>query len=133
MATIYVIFASEDHPSCNRLVDLANGAKLPVRFEFTEPKLPWVPSWKGQTRAKMFKCDGAIVLLSKKTREAVGVSWEISCAGEAQLPVLGVHIDKFQKGSLPDGLQDAQIIEWNWPEIASFIQSFTKRAWSAPA
>src|SRR5262249_4149303 len=104
-----------------------------ARFERMEAKLPWVPLWKGQCRTKVRECDAAIVLLSKKTNQGVGIGWELECASEAQMPLLGGHVDKYEKGSAPAELKGCPIIDWNWPEIAGFIQGLSKDKWTARA
>ena len=98
-----------------------------------QAKQPWVPLWKSQCRTRMFNSDGAIVLISKKTQQGAGLSWELQCAREAQTPIIGVQVDKYEKGTTPEPLGAAPIIEWNWPEIASFIQSVQRRSKSSSA
>src|SRR3982750_2051140 len=112
---IFVIYAAEDHLFFDRLAEQARTAKLPVTFERMQAKQPWVPLWKGQCRTRMFGSDGAIVIISKKTQQGSGVSWELECAREAGTPTIGVHVDKYDKGTVPEGLGDAKIIDWNWP------------------
>jgi hypothetical protein len=128
---VYVIFAPEDQIAYNRLNDQARKSKVDVAFSLMQPKLPWVPLWKGQCRTKIRECNGAVLLISKPTKDSPGLSYEIACAREAEIPILGVHVDKFNKGALPDGLGDSPVIDWNWPEIETFLQSFNKRTWGA--
>jgi hypothetical protein len=130
---IFVIYAAEDHQFFDRLAEQARTARLAVTFERMQAKQPWVPSWKGQCRTRMFNSDGAIVLITKKISKEAGVNWELQCAREAQTPVIGVFVDKFDKGALPEGFGDATTIEWNWPEIASFIQSVKRSSKTSSA
>lgn len=127
-SNIFVIYAAEDHAFFDRLAEQARTAKLPVTFERMQAKQPWVPHWKGQCRTRMFNSDGAIVLISKRTHQGPGISWELACAREAQTPIIGVQVDKYEKGKTPEELGDAMVIEWNWPEIAGFIQSVQRAA-----
>ena len=128
---IYIIYALDDHMACDRLIDQAKKAKLAVEFERMLTKTPWVPLWKSQSRTRIRGCDGVIFLISKNTNEGLGTSWELECASEAGLPILGIQVDRMKKGTLPPGLVSTSVIEWNWPEIETFLQSFSKRGWSA--
>ena len=130
---IFVIYAAEDHTLFDRLAEQARAAKLPVAFERMQAKQPWVPLWKSQCRTRMVSADGAIVLISKRTHQGAGIPWELQCAKEAHTPIIGVHVDKYEKGKVPDELASAQIIEWNWPEIQNFIQSVKRSSRTSAA
>lgn len=128
---IYIIFALEDNMACDRLIDQARNSKVPVEFQRMLTKVPWAPLWKAQSRSRIFGCEGAIFLISKNTNDGVGLAWELACVKEAGLPLLGVQVDRMKRGAVPEGFGDSKVIEWNWPEIETFIQSFTKRTWGA--
>lgn len=125
MTRVFVIYATDDYRYFERLSEQARSAKFPVEFDRMQVKQPWVSGWKGGCRARVFQCDGAIVLVSKKTSQG-GVAWELECARTIGIPLLGVHVDKHDRGSVPAELSAAQVIEWNWPDIARFIQSLAK-------
>jgi hypothetical protein len=122
---VFVICAPKDEVFFVRLTDQARSAKLPVEFDHTLLKQSWVPHWKAQCRTRIYPCGGAIVLISKNTREG-GIGWELECARAFEIPMLGVHVDQHERGSVPKELLGWGVIEWNWPEIARFIQSLTK-------
>lgn len=42
-------------------------------------------------------------------------------ANEEEIPMLGVHIHKDDKGATPTELSGYKVIEWSWPGIESFI------------
>ncbi|MBZ5626724.1 MAG: hypothetical protein LAQ69_49805 [Acidobacteriia bacterium] len=122
----FLVYAEEDYRFRDLLVNQAKSLRLPVEFTDMPNKQPWVPKWKTTCRTRAFECDGAIVFISKKTRQGEGVKFELECVGETQMPVLGVYVEKGEKPALPDELRDSRVIEWNWPEIASFLQSLGK-------
>ena len=130
---IFVIYAAEDHALFDRLAEQARAAKLPVAFERMQAKQPWVPLWKSQCRTRMVNSDGAIVLISKRTHQGSGVPFELQCAKEVQTPIIGVHVDKHERGKVPEDLGDARVIDWNWPEISSFILSLKRASKSSVA
>jgi len=91
-----------------------------------QTKEPWVPAWKAQVRTRIFRCAGAVVLLSKNTNKG-GLAWELECATSVDLPVLAIQTDAAQKGNVPAELRDPAI-EWNWPDIQRFMQGLGKAA-----
>ncbi len=131
MTRVFVICVPEDSRLFERLAEQARTAKLQVEFDRMQVKEPWIPAWKGQARTRIFRCNGAIVLLSKNTNKG-GLAWELECARAVDLPMLGVHADKLEKGSVPAELVDSSVVEWNWPDIARFIQGLGKTS-AAPA
>jgi len=122
---VFVICVPEDSRSFDRLAEQARGAKLAVEFDRMQVKEPWIPAWKGQARTRIFKCNGAIVLLSKNTNKG-GLAWELECARAVDLPLLGIQADKHEKGFVPQELTDCPVLEWNWPDIQRFIQELGK-------
>ena len=85
-------------------------------------KEPWDIAWKTNCRTKIKGCDGMIALVSKNTAKADGQLWEIACTKEEKLPVLGIYIDKDDKPLvLPLQLAGVRVLEWTWPNIASFL------------
>jgi hypothetical protein len=86
-------------------------------------KEPFDERWKSQCRTKMKGCDGVVALLSKNTMKATGARWEMWCANDEKIPLIGVHIDRDNKGAIPPELSGKKVIEWTWAGIASFINS----------
>ena len=54
---------------------------------------------------------------------ADGAQWEMRCADEEGIPMIGVHIHSDEKGPTPAALTGKPVIEWTWPGIAAFIDS----------
>lgn len=59
-----------------------------------------------------------IVMLSKNTFHSSGVRWEIKCAKDERIPVIGMHIKKNNKGAVPPELKGIPIIEWTWDNLS---------------
>ena len=125
MATkrIFVSFAMEDVRSRDFLVGQARNNNSPFEFTDMSVKTPWDSSWKTQCRARIKGCHGLIALISKDTMRADGARWEIQCAREEGIPVLGVQIYRDNKGVVPPELNGGRVIEWGWDSIAFFINS----------
>jgi hypothetical protein len=125
MTRIYVIHADEDYLSYDRLAAQTRTARLAVDFDHMPEKQTWVPHWKGNCRNRIYRCGGAIVLLSKNTARG-GVGWELECAQACALPMLGLCVEGFKTPAIPEELSDWPVVDWNWPEIERFIQTLAK-------
>lgn len=121
---IFISFAIEDKKYRDFLVAQAKNEKSPFTFVDMSVKKPWKQSeWKRRCREKIRKCDGVIVLLSNNTYHSGGTRWEIKCALEEDVQIIGMHIRKEEKFSIPPELEGEDIIEWSWDEIDEFVKS----------
>ncbi len=123
MARLFISFAAEDVRSRDFLTAQSKLPACPFEFTDMSVKTPWDSAWKTNCRTKIRGCNGVIALLSKKTWNADGARWEIQCARDEGIPVLGVHIYKDDKGAVPPELAGCRVIEWSWPGIHQFIRS----------
>ena len=105
MTKVFVIYASKDYPFFERLKAEARKANLPVEFDHIQAKQPWFPAWKAQCRSRIYQ------------------GWELECAGDFAMPILGVNVDKDQRGSVSKAPPGWVVIEWDWPGIARFVNS----------
>lgn len=121
---IFISFAKNDEKYRDYLVEQAKKENSPFDFVDMSVKKPWKEhEWKEKCRLKIKKCDGIIVLLSKKTWHSSGARWEIKCAKEENIEVIGMHIQKNNKGSIPPELKGKRIIEWNWKNLKKTIKT----------
>jgi len=120
---VFISFAIEDEYARDFLVQQAKDNRSPFEFIDMSVKEPWDSSWKTRCRERIKGCDGLIALISKKTWNADGAKWEMKCADEEGVPMLGVHIHKDDKGAVPSELDGYRVIEWSWSGMASFINS----------
>jgi hypothetical protein len=119
---IFVSFAIEDLFYKNGLVNQAKDERSPFEFTDMAVKEPWDESWKTQCRSRIKGCDGLIALISTNTENASGARWEIKCAAEEDIPIIGVHIYKdWTKRYTPPELSGYQTMDWSWEGIANFI------------
>lgn len=119
---LFVSFAIEDEKYRDFLVKQAKLDKSPFKFTDMSVKQPWSEEeWKKRCRTKIKRCDGMIVLLSKNTWHSSGARWEIKCAKEEGVPVIGMHVKKNDKGTIPPELKGKRIIEWTWDNLEKSI------------
>lgn len=117
---IFISFAIEDSWARDFLKGQAAHGRCPFDFTDMSVKQPWDENWKTNCRSKIRGCDGFIVMLSRNTEKATGARWEISCAIQEGIPVLGVFIHENER-YVPPEIGNKPTISWTWPGIALFI------------
>jgi hypothetical protein len=122
---IFISFAIEDSNMRDLLVGQAQNSRSPFEFRDHSVYEPWDSAWKTHCREEIRNSDGVIALLSNKTWKADGQRWEIKCAVEEGIPIIGVHAykKKDRRGVIPQELNGQKVMEWNWEEIIKFIDS----------
>ncbi|MBS1683186.1 MAG: TIR domain-containing protein [Bacteroidetes bacterium] len=122
---IFVSFAIEDSKYRDFLVAQAKNERSPFTFVDMSVKEPWSQKvWKEKCREKIQNCDGMIMLLSKNTWHSSGARWEVKCAKEEKVPVVGMHIKKKGRGAKPPELSGKKVIDWTWDDLDETIQRF---------
>ncbi len=118
---IFTSFAIEDVRIRDLFVGQARNEKVPYDLVDMSVKEPWSSEWKIRCRNKIKGCDGVIVLISKHLKNASGAIWEIKCAKEEKVPVLGVYMSSSSFLDIPDVLNGVRKGNWTWPNIANFV------------
>jgi len=98
MKKVFISFAIEDKFARDHLVHQSDDHRAPFTFYDMSVNNPWDSSWKTRCRERIKQCDGVVALLSKRTRLADGAKWEMQCAADEGIPIIGVHIHKDDKG-----------------------------------
>lgn len=120
---VFISFAVEDSYARDFLVGQARNNRSPFEFVDMSVKQPFDAAWKTRCRTKIRGCHGMIALISPNTIRATGARWEMWCAVDERIPLLGVYISKDNRGRVPPELQGKRVINWTWAGIASFINS----------
>ena len=121
---IFISFAMDDAIYRNHLVTQARNNRSPFDFIDMSVKEPYMQKeWKDRCRTRIKRCHGVIVLLSKNTYHSSGARWEIKCAREEKIPIIGMHIKKDDRGTIPPELKGKRIIIWSWENVEKFIES----------
>jgi MTH538 TIR-like domain (DUF1863) len=119
---IFISFAIEDVEYRDYLVEQVRKKHSPFDFIDMSVKKEWnQEEWKRICRTKIKRCDGVIALLSKNTHHAAGARWEMKCASEEGVEIIGMHIKKNNQGAIPKELQGKRVIVWNWDNLEKFI------------
>ena len=120
---IFISFAKEDSRARDFLFAQAQNSNFPIEYTDMSVKTPWDTQWKTQCRQKIKSCDGVIAFLSTHTYQADGAKWEMQCAQDESIPMIGVHINREVKGAIPPQLKGCKVIEWDVTKINNFINS----------
>ena len=118
---IFTSFAVEDKTMRDLFVGQSSHARVPYEFVDMSVQDPWDSSWKTRCRERIKSCDGVIVLITKNLKSAAGAIWEIKCAKEERIPILGVYMKDATLLDTPDELNGEDKIKWTWEGIANFI------------
>ncbi len=118
---IFTSFAIEDVRMRDLFVGQARHEKVPYELVDMSVKEPWSSEWKTRCRTKIKGCDGVIVLISKHLKNADGAIWEIKCAKEEGIPILGVYMAGCDIIDSPKELNGMKKVNWTWPNIADFV------------
>lgn len=121
---VFISFAIEDIEYRDFLVEQARKKHSPFDFIDMSVKKEWKQDeWQKRCRTKIKRSDGVIALLSKNTHKASGARWEMKCAKEEKIKIIGMHIKKNDKGAIPLELKGKKVILWNWENLEKFIKS----------
>jgi len=120
---VFVAFAIEDQKTKILFTGQAKNKNVPYDFVDMSVKEPWDSQWKTNCRTKIKGCDGFIALISKNTKKATGQLWEINCAKEETIPILGIYIDGAGFSDKPDEMYGILCKEWTWDNVKDFIYS----------
>lgn len=121
---IFISFAVEDSNLRDLLVGQSRNDNTPFEFIDMSVKQPWDRAWKTSCRTKIKGCDGFIAILTNKTFKADGQIWEIKCALEEGIPVIGMWGHLSDKNCyLPLEARLIKKIDWSWSNIANWIKT----------
>lgn len=120
---VFVAFAIEDETTKILFTGQAKNAKVPYEFVDMSVKEPFDEKWKTNCRTRIKGCDGFIALVSKNTKKAAGELWEIDCAKEEKIKMLGIYIKEATYADKPDNMTGVTCKEWTWDNVKEFIES----------
>lgn len=119
---IFTAFAIEDKWARDYLCGQARNERTPFEFVDMSVKEPWSDEWKRRCRTRIKGCDGVVALVSRNTANAAGQLWEINCAREERVPILGIYTTQENRPiSLPSVLSGVAVRDWTWSNIQNFI------------
>lgn len=122
MKRIFISFAIEDENLRDLLKGQARNQNSPFEFVDMSVKEPWDSKWKTNCRIRIKGCDGVISIITKNTKNANGQIWEMKCAKEEGIPIIGIYGNNDHSGiSIPDEYGYIKLVDWTWSNISSWI------------
>jgi hypothetical protein len=118
---IFTSFAIEDERIRDLFVGQARKENVPYELVDMSVKEPWSDSWKTRCRTRIKGCNGVIVLITDNLKQADGAIWEINCAKQERIPLIGVYIGGSTASDAPVELNGVKKISWTWDGISSFV------------
>ena len=119
---VFVAFAIEDEKTKILFTGQAKNEKVPFDFTDMSVKSPWDSQWKTNCRSRIKGCDGVIVLVSKNLKNASGALWEINCAKEEGIPLMGIYIGGADVTNKPVELNGVVCKTWAWENVKNFCE-----------
>lgn len=120
---VFVAFAIEDLTQKILFCGQAKNERSPYEFVDMSVKKAWDSEWKTKCRTRIKGCDGVIVLVSPKLKNADGALWEIKCAKEEGKKMLGIYIDGGSYLSKPESMSNIICKQWSWETMQDFVKS----------
>jgi hypothetical protein len=119
---VFAAFAMEDVRQRDLLKGQSLNSKSPFEYIDLSVKERYETDWKDRVQTRIRRSHGVIALVSKDTLTSTGELWEIQCAKDEGKPLIGLWVYTNDR-TKPDALKGYSIIEWNWDDIADFIDS----------
>lgn len=117
--TVFVAFAMEDEAQRNLLKGQSLNTESPFEYIDMSVKDAYDSDWKTRVRTRIRRSDGVIALVSKNSLTSSGQKWEIKCAKEESVRILGIWAYTTDRTELA-GITTRV---WKWDTIANFIDS----------
>ena len=123
MKRVFISFAKEDIRLRDLLRGQAKNKECPFDFVDMSVKEPWDKEWKTNCRTKIKGCDGMIAIVTNNTKNADGQIWEIKCAKEEDVPVIGIYgYDEHDNVDIPTECGYVIIMDWTWSNIDNWLK-----------
>ncbi|MFJ4210494.1 TIR domain-containing protein [Paenarthrobacter sp. NPDC089675] len=116
---VFIAFAIEDATQRNFLKGQSLHPRAPFEFIDMSVKQPYDTEWKSKVRTRIRRSHGVIVLVSRNSLTSSGQKWEIQCAREEGVPVLGIWA---YAGDRTD-ISGVRTLVWSDSNINNFIES----------
>lgn len=114
---VFVAFAIEDVGQRDMLKGHSLNSRCPLEYIDMSVKEAYETDWKEKVRTRIRRSDGVIALVSKNSLTSSGQKWEIQCAKEEGVPILGIWIYKGDRTQLAG----VNTQTWTWDGVAAFV------------
>lgn len=124
MKRIFISFAIEDKNLRDLLKGQSKNPRSNIEFVDMSVKKPWDCKWKTNCRTRIKGCDGMISIITKNTKNALGQIWEMNCAKQEGVPIVGIYGNDEHSGiKISNECRDVRLMDWTWSNISNWINS----------
>lgn len=124
MKRIFISFAIEDRHLRDFLKGQSKNQHAPFEYVDMSAKQAWDSQWKTNCRTRIKGCDGVIAIITKNTKFADGQLWEIRCAKEEGIPIIGIYGNENHIGAtIPSDCGYVRTMNWTWNNISNWLNS----------
>ena len=124
MKRIFISFAIEDKHLRDFLKGQAKNENSPFEIVDMSVKKPWDSQWKTNCRTRIKGCDGVISIVTKNAKNADGQIWEMKCAKDENIPIVGIYGNDRHSGvTNPSECGYIRLMDWTWPNISKWIDN----------
>ena len=124
MKRIFISFAIEDEGLRNLLRGHSRNPNSNIEFVDMSVKKPWDSMWKTNCRTRIKGCDGMISIITKNSKNASGQIWEMNCAKQEGVPIVGIYGNDEHSGiKVPSECGYVRLMDWTWSNISNWISS----------
>ena len=124
MTQIFISVAAEDRELRDALITQFEKNRVPIALVDLPDKQQLDSAWKTECRNKVKGCAGLIAIITENLRHSDGAKWEIQCANEEGLPVLGIYETTNKNPIAPAVLAKAKNVPWSWHIVAEWLWQF---------
>ena len=114
---VFIAFAIEDKTARDFLVGQSLNTKTPFEFIDMSVDEPYDEEWKKRVTTRIRRSHGVIALISANSLSSSGQKWEIQCAKDEGVPLLGLRI----KSTDTTAIAGVRTIPWTWDGISNWI------------
>lgn len=120
MKRIFISFAIEDEWARTFLGRQARDERSPFEYMNLSVKSRGIRTGRS---AVALASRGATVpsRSSASTRRLRAARWEMTCARQEGVPMIGMHVYADDKRAISAELAGCRVVDWTWPNIAAFL------------
>jgi hypothetical protein len=123
---VFIACAPQDLKYAEVITARARGDQLPVRFDgFGEGRVDEV-GWQLECRRRIRSSRVVVVLVSPHSRESRRALWQVACAREHGIPVVGITVTFDDEAERARGapVGEESLVGWKWRTIAATLMRF---------
>lgn len=123
VSRVFLVCAPQDLKYAELIAAKARGDRMPLAFDSFGDGRPSELSWQLECRRRIRSARTAVVLVSPHTSSSARAMWQVRCARQEGVPVLGITLAFDDTAGPAQGASvDADaLVKWKWKAIAATL------------